>query len=203
MNYKEIEEQRPGRDKTTTINHTYINGGEYRKKYDAISDSPKLNRLLYQLGKQMLEHRSGTKYEDMYWIDLDTLKIVAKEVDSQTVEEITYSEKTKDILKKYKDNPEKRILTIHSHPNSWPPSFADLVSNYQNDYNVGLVVCHNGKIFLYSAMEEITEELYNLRVAKYQNQGYNNYEALVCALKELSEKYDILFKEVMDYDNGK
>lgn len=29
---KEIEEQRLGRNKDTVINHTYINGGEYRKK---------------------------------------------------------------------------------------------------------------------------------------------------------------------------
>ena len=203
MNYKEIEEQRPGRDKATAINHTYINGGEYRRKYDTISDSPQLNRLLYQLGKKMLEHRSGTKYEDMYWIDLETLEIVAQELDSKIIEEITYSDHTKGIIRKYKEDPEKRILTIHSHPNSWPPSYADIVSNYQNDYNVGLVVCHDGKIFMYAAREEITEELYNLRVAKYLNQGYNDYEALVCALKELSEKYDIIFKEVMDYDDGK
>lgn len=203
MVYKEIEEQRPGRDKQTTINHTYINGGEYRKKYDNISDSPQLNRLLYQLGKKMLEHRSGTRFEDMYWIDLDTYDIVAQELNSNIVEEIEYSDRTKDIINKYKNDPEKRLLTIHSHPNSWPPSHADFLSNYQNDYNIGLIVCHDGKIFMYSAKQEISEALYNLVVAKYLNQGYNDYKALVYALKEISEGYDIIFKEVMDDGNGK
>ena len=53
----EDEEQRYGRNKDTIINRTYINSGEYRKKFDKISESPKINRLLYQLSKKMLEHR--------------------------------------------------------------------------------------------------------------------------------------------------
>ena len=49
----EDEEQRYGRNKDTIINRTYINSGDYRKKFDRISSSPKLNRLLYQLSKKM------------------------------------------------------------------------------------------------------------------------------------------------------
>ena len=67
------EEQRYGRNKNTVINHAYINSGEYRKKFDKISDNKKLNKLLYQLAKAMLEHRSGTLYEDMYWVDAETV----------------------------------------------------------------------------------------------------------------------------------
>ena len=37
---KENEEQRPGRNKKTTINHTYIESGSYRRKFDGISDNP-------------------------------------------------------------------------------------------------------------------------------------------------------------------
>lgn len=65
----EDERQRYGRNKDTAINHTYINSGSYRRKFDFISDSSELNRLIFQLSKKMLEHRSGTRFEDMYWID--------------------------------------------------------------------------------------------------------------------------------------
>ncbi len=71
----EVEFQRTGRNKSTQIDNGYINGGEYRKKFDSLSDSKELNRLVYQLAKKMLEHRAGTEYEDMYWIDLDTLTV--------------------------------------------------------------------------------------------------------------------------------
>ena len=71
------EKQRYGRNKKTTIDRPYIEGGEYRKKFNNISSDSKLNRLVYKYAKKMLKHRSGTMFEDMYWIDLDTLEIVA------------------------------------------------------------------------------------------------------------------------------
>ena len=80
---REIEEQRYGRNKDTIVNFSYIESGEYRRKFDSISDNIKLNRLLYQLAKKMLKHRSGTLYEDMYWIDIDTGEIVASEVNQK------------------------------------------------------------------------------------------------------------------------
>lgn len=80
---REIEEQRYGRNKNTSVNFSYIESGEYRRKFDAISNNIELNRLLYKLAKKMLKHRSGTLYEDMYWIDLDTLEVIAEETNMQ------------------------------------------------------------------------------------------------------------------------
>lgn len=88
------EEQRYGRNKETVINYAYINSGEYRKKFDKISDNRKLNKLLYQLAKTMLKHRSETLYEDMYWIDAETAKVVAKEVEGCAKSKIIYSKGT-------------------------------------------------------------------------------------------------------------
>ena len=85
-NVREIEEQRSGRNRNTTINNTYINSGGYRKKFDNISSDESLNRLLFQLAKKMLLHRTGTLYEDMYWVDLETRKIVAEETDADIEE---------------------------------------------------------------------------------------------------------------------
>lgn len=53
------EYQRYGRNKGTQINNTYINSGEYRKKFDGITDNSSINRLLYSKAKEMLKHRSG------------------------------------------------------------------------------------------------------------------------------------------------
>ena len=151
----------------------------------------------------MLIHRAGTEYEDMYWIDLDTLKVVAEEITSKEMKQITYSDNTIKIVEAYKRNPDKRLLTIHTHPSSYPPSIPDFNSNFQNEYNIGFVICHDGKIFMYAAEEEISEDYYNLLVAKRMNQGYNNYEARCLSLEQMQENFKIIFKEVMDYDNGK
>ena len=89
------EEQRYGRNKETVINRAYIESGEYRKKFDRISNDAELNKLLYQLAKRMLIHRSGTLYEDMYWIDPETLQVVASETNCELEQRIVYSDATK------------------------------------------------------------------------------------------------------------
>lgn len=204
MEKSETEFQRTGRNKSTQINTAYINGGAYRKKFDLISDAKGLNRLLYYLAKKMLVHRTGTEYEDMYWIDLDRIAIVAEELNTGAAKRIMYSDKTRKIVEEYKNIPEKRLVTIHTHPSSFPPSIPDFNANFENGYNMGVVICHDGKVFLYSADEKLNEKYYNLLVAKKLKQGYNDYEARVLTLYELQKKFKIMIKEVADYDdNGK
>ena len=155
----EDEEQRYGRNKDTVINHAYIDSGSYRRKFDKITELPELNRMLYQLSKKMLEHRSGTKYEDMYWIDPVGLSIVASETEDSSEESIEYSKGIISKISRYNN-----LITLHSHPNSFPPSINDLNSNYSNHYSVGIVACHDVKVFIYSSWQEINDKYYKLTV---------------------------------------
>ncbi len=189
----EDEGQRYGRNKDTAINHTYINSGSYRRKFDFISNSPDLNRLIFQLSKKMLEHRSGTKFEDMYWIDAAHRRVIAKENESCSEEQIAYSNSIRSKISKYEN-----LITLHSHPNSYPPSINDLNSNFINHYGLGIVACHDGKIFKYASNQEIREDYYKMVVEKYLKKGYNEYEAQIEALKELVTKFDIMVKEVTE-----
>lgn len=96
------------------------------------------------------------------------------------------------------------MLIIHTHPSSFPPNIPDFNANFENGYNMGIVICHDGKVFLYSAEEKLNEKYYNLLVAKKLKQGYNDYEARIIALLEMQETFEIVIKEVMDHDgNGK
>ncbi len=107
-----------------------------------ITDDVVINRNLYQLAKKMLLHRSGTKYEDMYWLNQETGEIVASETQMYTEEEITYSNKTKYTLKR-----QTGLVTIHSHPMGLPPSVDDFNANYKYGYCFGGVVGHNCRVF--------------------------------------------------------
>ena len=192
----ELEEQRVGRNKDTIVNSAYLNSGEYKRKFDLISNNKELSRVLYRVAKNMLEHRSGTRYEDMYWIDLDTLHIVAQETNAEDEKKIVYSAATERTIKKY-DN----LLTIHTHPDSFPPSIDDLNSNFDHGYVVGIVVCHDGRVFMYSYNERGNENYYKLVVEGYIKNGYNENEAQIMALSEIQKNFDINFKEVTD-DGG-
>lgn len=83
-----LEFQRYGRNKSTLVNSKYISSGEYRKKFDKITNNADLSRLLYSKAKEMLIHRSGTLYEDMYWIDSEKVDIITREINSFEEEQI-------------------------------------------------------------------------------------------------------------------
>lgn len=61
---------------------------------------------------------------------------------------------------------------------------------------MGVIVCHNGTIYIYASNEEIGEVYYKLSVAEYQSRGYNNYEAQIITLKDLERRFKVSFKEV-------
>lgn len=192
MNVREqIEQQRYGRNKDTSINHTYIESGEYRNKFDRISDDKALNRLVYQTAKNMLKHRSGTLFEDMYWIDIDEKIIVAAETNQKVECRVQYSEATIKAIKNHKN-----LLVLHTHPYSMPPSIRDFNSNFNNEYQISLVCCHDGRVFIYQSKRRVVEFLYKGTVAKYKKMGYDDFEAQRCALMEYQQKGDIAFKEV-------
>ena len=191
MFYSSKEEQRYGRNKETVIDHAYINSGEYRKKFDKISDNKKLNKLLYQLAKTMLEHRAGTLYEDMYRIDAETAKVVAKEVDGRAKSKIVYSKAT---LEKVQNK--RGLITIHTHPSSSPPSISDLRSNYIYEYSLGIVCGHNGNVYIYSANEEIPQERYESLGGKFLSIFKSREKAQVRMLDELQKEFDVIVKEV-------
>lgn len=192
---RELEQQRKGRNKNTIIDYNYISSNRYRKKFDYISNDKKLNKLLYKIAKKMLLHRSGTEYEDMYWIDLINGKIVCKITDSKYKKKILYTTTIKKMIKK-----SENLLTIHTHPDSFPPSIDDINSNYDHNYEIGIVICHDGRVYMYSAEERINVNYYKLTVEDYLKNGYNEDTAQIEALKELQKKLSIYFKEVTEDD---
>lgn len=86
-----LEYQRYGRNKDTLVNKTYIESGEYRNKFDKISDNNDVSRVLYSKAKEMLYHRSGTMFEDMYWIDGNIGEIVASALDEKLESSVVYT----------------------------------------------------------------------------------------------------------------
>ena len=188
-----LENQRYGRNKSTLVNSAYIESGEYRRKFDNLTPNDEVNRVLYAKAKEMLKHRSGTLYEDMYWIDGDTGKIIAKEINSETEQQVIYSNATKKSVASYKG---VNLIAIHNHPSSMPPSMADFNSCCRGNYSCGYVVCHNGKLYGYRSEQPVSESLYNLCVGDYLDEGLSEAEAQRKALEDIKRNHDIDFWEV-------
>lgn len=187
-----LEFQRYGRNKDTLINNTYIDSGEYRNKFNAVTDNKDVNRVLYTKAKEMLKHRSGTMLEDMYWIDGTTGEVVASALDEKIESKIVYTKSIKKVVLG-KEN----LITMHTHPNSMPPSAADFNSLFINAYKKGLVLCHNGKVFQYLAKEKIDINLYDAYIVDFVNNGYSEYEAQIATLLKIRKNIKIDFEEVL------
>lgn len=186
-----LEYQRYGRNKDTLVNKTYIESGEYKRKFDNVTDNPELNKALYDAAKTALKHRSGTELEDMYWFDGKTGEIISKEIDSTTPRLVSYSKMTKQAVKS-NDN----IIALHTHPSSMPPSVDDFNACFNNGYKCGFVACHNGKVFKYSSKQLISSKLYELKIERGIKDGLTEFDAQIAALNTLKRNYGIDFEEV-------
>lgn len=187
-----LEYQRYGRNKETLINNTYIESGEYRRKFDSSTDVPEVNRSLYQCSKAALKHRSGSVFEDMYWIDSKNGKVILSVTDSSDERAIIYTENIKKTIFGYND-----IITVHSHPSSMPPSVSDLNSCFKNHYKMGFVACHDGRVFAYSSNEEVNERIYSAYIERFLKDGCDEFNAQLKALERLSLNFDVSVWEVL------
>ena len=186
-----LENQRYGRNKETLVNKSYIDSGEYKRKFDNATDNPKVNKALYDCSKEALKHRSGTAFEDMYWIDATTGEIIHSVTDSTDERAIRYTESIKKAL-----SGKSNIITLHTHPSSMPPSVDDFNSCYNNNYTEGYIACHNGKVFRYTSEQEISETLYNLYMNEFIEEGLEEFDAQIMTLKKIMENHSVSFMEV-------
>jgi hypothetical protein len=196
----EVENSHKGINKKTQINKKMIDSNEYRRKFDNATDNPKVNKALYDSAKAILNERSGSCYETMYWIDGKSGEIITKFNDMGKIEALIGEEHTlkveygENILRKLRayDN----IVTIHNHPNSSGPSAGDLNSAYQNNYTTCFTISHNGKVFKYTSKELINEKVYGAYWSRFVNQGYDEFTAQIMAIQKMAENADITITEV-------
>ena len=148
---KEKEDEKNARkNQPTSVNWDHVKSQEYRDKFSGITDNKNVNKTLHKKAVDILKHRQNTELEDMYLIDFQTGKVVATQVNSQTPHMVDYNKAMHQAIKKYPG----RLISIHNHPNSMPPSGSDFASNYGRDYKLGVVVAHNGDIYVYNNKDE-------------------------------------------------
>jgi proteasome lid subunit RPN8/RPN11 len=197
---REDENSHRGIDRETQIDKNIIDSNDYRRKFDNATENPVINKILYDSAKEILEDRSGSRYETMYWIDGDTEKIITK-YDRMGKTQNLFGEKYefkvdygKNILAKLKGH--NNIIVIHNHPNSTAPSAGDFNSALNHNYHTGFVVTHNGRLFKYSSNQEINDTIYDYYWQGFYKELNNEVEAQIKAIEKIARNSDIYFEEV-------
>lgn len=185
-NYKEKKnaelENEESRKKEKALNQdTRINKDAYSEKElraftDSLNESTNTSREIYKRAKEMLEHRDGTLYEDLAYINT-TKKESLINKDFDFYDEATGTsgcKPSKAMNKMLKKSEPETIIGIHNHPRSYAPSDSDIEKANERRYKYGIVFCHDGKKYKYHVSEDYDAfnthfVLENLEKAVYDN----------------------------------
>lgn len=168
----EREESKPKyTNKETIIDSNIINSTNYRRRIDNISDNTEVNRTIWNRAKEMLSHRSGTKFEDLAFVD----SITGKSLINKGYDQENRAKPSKKMQKMLRKAEPYTIIGVHNHPGSSVPSLADIRACMERKYKCGVVVCHNGAIYVYSVNSDtINEPICASALAILAKTGYND-----------------------------
>lgn len=177
------------------VNIDSINTKEYREKFNVISGDNNLNQELYQRSKDILIHRNGTNKEDMYLISSLDAKVKGRSVSAKVENVVEYNKSLNDAVK---SEPKKTLISIHNHGTNLPPTGADFASAGSRGYKKGIVVCHNGDVYVYEVGDTpFSSRLFDDTVEKYKKNGYTKgIEAHIKTLEQFEKNYGIKWRKL-------
>jgi proteasome lid subunit RPN8/RPN11 len=133
----------------------------------------------------MLNHRNGTKFEDLTFIDSLTGKHLTRD-DYNVENEVMPSRRMRSMVT---NSDPHTIIAVHNHPGSSVPSIADIESAYRHKYKYGVLACHNGTVMKYEVLGEYNEVIVGILLDNANKNIYNGSE------EELSETIKLLRSE--------
>ena len=147
-----------------------------------------LGTSVYKVSKAMLEHRQGTKQEDMYLLDARTGSVLYKDI-TTTVE--MGIEKTPKLMSVLSQEDGNGLIIVHNHPMDGYPSATDFNALYENPkIKYGIIVGHKGTIYKYTSPQQRMQDIdIDVKVAKLCRKGYTKQEAEDRTYKELAELF--------------
>lgn len=185
-----------GKSKFTTnengVNLEMLKSKEYKQKFKGVTGNSKVDTSLYEYSRALLTHRNGTYFEDLCVVDAKTGRLVALDTNSETENEVKYRKSTELIIKR---NP-YRYISIHNHGTNNPPTGSDFVSAGYRRYKMGIVICHNGDVYVYKAGNRpFTRTFFDDTVDENKKSGYTESEAILKTLEIFREEYGITWEK--------
>jgi hypothetical protein len=187
------EAEKISKNQSFVVENKVIESREYIEKFAKMTDNPDERREYYKASKEILNHRSGQNGEDLYLYNTRTKKWY-KSTSGKEAGKPEYTKEIHDAINKSKPG---ELVSFHNHPSSMPPSAYDVNAAFKNGYLKGYALCHNGKIYEYTASKSyIDPSIYEITIAKFKKVCYNDFDAQIKAMEYLSGIYGFSFKEV-------
>ena len=188
-NVVEAEYEKSNKKKKELIQDTLtdtnkIKSSGYRETLRNIDEDPEIVRTIRKEIESITDHRSGTEFEDLVFIDSKTGKVLSNKAE-RTRLGCRPDGKMRQMLETAE---EYSIITLHNHPHSSPPSYSDIKMAIERKYKYGIIAGHNGTLYKYTIEKECNEIAVHPAIDKAINAFYNNQASRMNeAFEELKE----------------
>lgn len=172
----------------TLVNTQMLIDPTYRRLLGQFEESSDIERKIYIASRSALLHRRGTKYEDLYFINTETGKVLSR-TDYNVEKKVKPSKR---MMKMVNSSPERTIIAIHNHPESGTPSIDDIHVADERKYKYGIVACHNGNLFQYSVTGDFDAAYVDFLLDNLHKRIYNKVEDELGAAQRRAEIQDVL-----------
>lgn len=102
---------------------------------------------------RMLRHRSGTPYEDLYVYDMRDGSLIGSVVNAGAPKRVELTEGLATSISSAVEGG-AAIAIVHNHPDSMPPSAADIKSLVAHRARRGVIACHDGSLYVFWVVDE-------------------------------------------------
>lgn len=186
--------QRERARKDPKFNLTFdLQSDEYKSKFKSITDDPDLAVDLHEKSCDLLSKCRGKNCEAIYLYDTKSKKWCITNP-GNVASEPRYTHNTFDFIA---NHPNQTLLAFHNHPENLYPSYQDLNAILSNGYKKGYVLCHNGKIYEYTApCYYIDDQEYKDLWKDLHLTHSNEAELQLDIMTQLAKKYSATIKEV-------
>lgn len=158
----ENEDERSNGNRDVYINRELIYSNRYIDAIKTLGENRYCSKCILDSSRAMLSHHHGDKFEDLYFIDSVTNKVLSRTDYRVHEQEVLPTSAMKEMAR---NNP--NIISIHNHPTDTLPSYEDIKTCFLVGYKYGLVVCHSGDIFQYRTLDNINKVMYESECSIY------------------------------------
>ncbi len=193
--FRPVKESLVNRERSTkkesrySVNMDFVKSPDYKQKFSGLTNDPVVDELLHTKAIEILTHRNGSYCEDLFLIDVSQKKVIGSNTFSREEKRVGYTNKMKKAIIHSK---ESTLITMHNHPGSASPSGDDLYNSKYQSVKFGVVVCHNGEVFIYKAhSNNINFDAFEDLVKVYMR-NYSDHEAFKKAVEEVNSGYNLI-----------
>ena len=146
------------------VDYELVNSKAYHDKFEGLTQHKSVNEGLYRVSAKILEHRSGTPYEDIAMLDAHTGEILVE--NNSAMGDMKFKSGLTHTQAERLNDMGRSFEILHNHPNSSPPSLNDIEWLFNRPLAVASnIICHDGTLYRMGKLKAIDAVAELLKIA--------------------------------------